>query len=203
MRFENISDNEAIMLVQENDEAAKDLLFEKYKYIIDILLKKYEAPIKILQIDKKDIYSEALYGFSDALNSYNADKEASLATFITLCVQRRIIKIIKQNNTNKIKFNKESYSLDYSYDNDGYTLSDMLSDNQKNDPLMNLATEEDTKELYDNIKNNLSDFEKKVFKYMLQGLKYNDIAKILNKQPKQIDNTIQRIKNKVKLIINA
>lgn len=203
MKFEDISDNEAIMLVQENDEAAKDLLFEKYKYIIDILLKKYEGPIKILQIDKKEIYSEALYGFSDALNSYNADKEASLATFITLCVQRRIIKIIKQNNTNKIKFNKESYSLDYSYDNDGYTLSDMLSDNQKNDPLINLATEEDTKELYDNIKNNLSDFEKEVFKYMLQGLKYNDIAKTLNKEPKQIDNTIQRIKNKVKLIINV
>lgn len=203
MKFEDITDNEAIMLVAEKDEDAKNLLYEKYNYIIDLVLKKYESTIKILQIDRKEIHSEALYGFSDALNCYNPDKDASLPTFITLCIERRVIKIIKKFNTNQIKFDKESYSLDYTYDKFGIALVDMISDNQKNDPLVNLSNEENYKEIIDNINNSLSEFEQEVFKYMLQGLKYNDIAKILEKEPKQIDNTIQRIKNKAKLIINA
>lgn len=203
MKFNDITDNEAIMLVAEKDEDAKNLLYEKYNYIIDLVLKKYESAIKILQIDRKEIHSEALYGFSDALNCYNPDKDASLATFITLCIERRVMKIIKKFNTNQIKFDKESYSLDYTYDEFGMTLVDMISDNQKNDPLVNLSDEENIKEIIDNINKSLSEFEQEVFKYMLQGLKYNDIAKILDKEPKQIDNTIQRVKNKAKLIVNA
>lgn len=203
MKFNDITDNEAIMLVAEKDEDAKNLLYEKYNYIIDLVLKKYESAIKILQIDRKEIHSEALYGFSDALNCYNPDKDASLATFITLCIERRVMKIIKKFNTNQIKFDKEFYSLDYTYDEFGMTLVDMISDNQKNDPLVNLSSEENIKEIIDNINKSLSEFEQEVFKYMLQGLKYNDIAKILDKEPKQIDNTIQRVKNKAKLIVNA
>lgn len=203
MKFNDITDNEAIMLVAEKDEDAKNLLYEKYNYIIDLVLKKYESAIKILQIDRKEIHSEALYGFSDALNCYNPDKDASLPTFITLCIERKVIKIIKKFNTNQIKFDKESYSLDYTYDKFGIALVDMISDNQKNDPLVNLSNEENIKEIIDNINKSLSEFEQEVFKYMLQGLKYNDIAKILDKEPKQIDNTIQRVKNKAKIIINA
>lgn len=203
MKFNDITDNEAIMLIAERDEDAKNLLYEKYNYIIDLVLKKYESAIKILQIDRKEIHSEALYGFSDALNCYNPDKDASLATFITLCIERRVMKIIKKFNTNQIKFDKEFYSLDYTYDEFGMTLVDMISDKQKNDPLVNLSDEENIKEIIDNINKSLSEFEQEVFKYMLQGLKYNDIAKILDKEPKQIDNTIQRVKNKAKLIVNA
>ena len=37
---------------------------------------------------------------------------------------------------------------------------------------------------------------------MIKGLKYNEIAVLLDKEPKQIDNAMQRIKNKVKKIVN-
>ena len=199
---EKINDSEAIMLVQEKDELAKDALFNKYSYIIDILLKKYDRIIKKLFIDEKEIYSEALYGFSDALNSYDEQKEASLPTFITICVERRIQNFIRTANSNKNKFNAETFSLDYVYDEYGFSLINILSDNKK-DPLEAMTDDEKTYELYTEIKSKLSAFETLVFKYMLQGLNYIDIAKILEKEPKQIDNTMQRIKNKVKSIINA
>ena len=38
-------------------------------------------------------------------------------------------------------------------------------------------------------------------KYMLNGLKYNEIATLLDKNAKQVDNTIQRIKTKIKKIL--
>jgi len=36
---------------------------------------------------------------------------------------------------------------------------------------------------------------------MVNGLKYDEIATLLNKDLKQIDNTIQRLKNKIRKIL--
>jgi RNA polymerase sporulation-specific sigma factor len=201
MNIKELTDAEAIMLVHEKDEYAKDVLFKKYSYIIDIVIKKYDPAIKALHLDRKDIYADALYGFSDALISYNPDKEASLPTFISLCVDRRLNKVVRSAMGPKKQFNNNSYSLDYAYDEDGYSLKDIISDNSENDPLNRLTNKENGEELYDVIKSRLSSFEQQVFDFMIQGFSYNGIAKILNKEPKQIDNTIQRIKGKVKQIV--
>ena len=52
------------------------------------------------------------------------------------------------------------------------------------------------------IKNELSSSEYEVFTLMVSGLSYIEIAEQLNKNPKQIDNAIQRIKIKIKKIVN-
>ena len=39
--LDNTNDSELLMLYYENDEDAKNLLFHKYKFIIDILIKKH------------------------------------------------------------------------------------------------------------------------------------------------------------------
>ena len=65
-----------------------------------------------------------------------------------------------------------------------------------------MLNEEGYKELNDRIKKALSNREYEVYEYMIKGLKYNEIAMILGKEPKQIDNAMQRIKNKIKKIIN-
>ena len=42
------------------------------------------------------------------------------------------------------------------------------------------------------------EFENRVFNLMIHNCSYVEIMKFLNKTYKQIDNTIQRIKNKIK-----
>lgn len=203
MNVKEITEEEIYNLLSENDERAKDLIFNKYNYIIGLLLKKYNPIIKKLQIDHKEIYSEALYGFSDAINSFNPTKDASLATFITICVERRVKKFLRYNNTEKNKTMNNAYSLDYKYNDSDLTLSEVLSDNNVNDPLNKLTTFETYNELNNKIEKELSSFEYQVFLYMSIDLNYLDIASILNKDPKQIDNTMQRIKNKIKIILNT
>ena len=44
-------------------------------------------------------------------------------------------------------------------------------------------------------------YEKEVYELMINGFNYVDIAAILNKSPKQVDNAIQRIRNKLKGIL--
>lgn len=197
----NISDDELFSLALEENEDAKNALYEKYKYIIDIIINKYSKISYQLGIEHKDLYSEGLLGFSDALASYNQDKPASIATFITLCVERRIRKQIEKAGRTKNKVNAEAFSLDYVYEKFGIPLLEIISDENKFDPLSNITKEESYQELLDKIKNELSDFEYTVFSFMANDFDYNQIASILDKSPKQVDNTIQRLKIKLKKIL--
>ena len=203
MNYKDIDDGELFMLVCEDDESAKELLFNKYKYIIDLTIKKYSYSAKLLGIDYKDMYGEALIGFTDAINNYNEAKNANLNTFITRCVNSRLKKHIIHNKTLRNRINSETFSLDHIYDEFGISLSDMVSDNNQNDPLHNMLEEESTKELIELIKKELSDFENQVFDLLISDFNYTEIASILEKTPKQIDNTMQRIKGKVKRVLSS
>ena len=201
MRYEEISDEQLISMVHEASDDAKDILFEKYKYIIDIELKKYSSMARVLGYDYNDLYQDALVGFSDALVSYRSDKHAALSTFITLCVDRKLQVCIKKAGRLKNKMLNESLSLEHVYDAYTSPLMDLLSDNKKNDPLENIVKEEKMAELVGSIRNSLSDREYEVFSLMVNGLKYVEIATLLNKNLKQVDNTIQRVKHKIRNII--
>ena len=52
------------------------------------------------------------------------------------------------------------------------------------------------------INKDLTKLEQEVFHLKLKGYDYKEIAKRLNKSPKAVDNTIQRIKVKIKNILD-
>lgn len=201
MNNKDISDSELINLANEESEEAKEILFEKYQYIINLIIKKYITASKKYNVEYNDLYQEALVGFTDAINRYN-DTSSSLPTFITLCVDRRLQVIIKKASRLKNKIMNSSLSLEHVYDNYEQPLMDILSDENKNNPLHNLEDDENCKVLINEIEKNLSSNEKEVFYLMLKNYNYLEIAEILNKTSKQIDNCIQRIKSKSKNIIN-
>lgn len=200
MDYSEVNDSELISMVRESSMEAKDILFNKYKYIIDIEIRKYSNVARVIGYDINDLYQEALVGFSDALVCFREDKEMSLSSFITLCVDRRLQVAIRKANRLKNKLLNESLSLDYSY-NDCLPLKDMLSDKNENDPLEKIVKEEKLKELEKAIKRDLSENEYEVYLYMINGLKYDEIATLLNKNLKQVDNTMQRIKGKIRKIL--
>lgn len=203
MNYDNFSDSELFSMICEENEDAKDVLFMKYKYIIDIVIKKYAFSAMKYGFEYKDLYQEALVGYSDAINSYKEDKNASLSTFITLCVDRRLQNTIKKAGRIKNKILLESLSLDHVYDQYEIPLRDIISDNSSNDPLINITKDEEFDELLDTIEKSLSTSEYEVYKLLITGLSYLEIAKVLDKNPKQIDNAIQRIKNKIRVILKS
>ena len=197
MQKHEYSDSELINLINEESEEAKDILFEKYQYIINIIVKKYILASKKYNMEYKDLYQEALLGYSDAIKRFN-DESSSLPTFITLCVDRRLQVVIKKAARLKNKLLNDSLSLEYVSQIDNQPLIEMISDDNKNNPLYNLEDDENYDNLVQEITKELSESEKEVFYLMLKSYNYQEIAQILNKTPKQIDNTIQRIKTKAK-----
>lgn len=201
MNYKDVNDNELLFMIKENDEYAKEIVLDKYKYIIDILMKKYSNMAWTLGIDKNDIYQESLIGFFDAINNYRDDKNASLATFITLCVERKIKSYLKSANRLKNKIMFESLSLEHTYDQFKQPLMYILSDKSENDPLTNIEADENAEELLEQAKEVLSDNENEVLSLMIHGLDYIEIATLLDKTPKQIDNTRNRIRTKIRKIL--
>lgn len=201
MNYEEYSDSELYSMICESNEEAKDILYVKYKYIIDVVIKKYAFTAMKYGFEYKDLYQEALVGFSDALNSYKDDKNTSMATFITLCVERRLQNAIHKAGRVKNRILLESLSLDHVYEQYEIPLKDIISDNSDNDPLVNIAKDEAFDELISFIEKSLSSSEYEVYKLLISGLSYNQIAEALGKSPKQIDNAIQRLKGKIKEIL--
>ncbi len=201
MDYREFPDGELLSLVCESSEEAKEILYEKYKYIIDVIIKKYLLAAKKLGIEYNDFYQEGLVGFADALNCYDERKNTQLATFISLCIERRLQNAVLKAGRLKNKMQLDSLSLDRDYGEHHIPLVDMIVDDGS-DPLLGITKKEEYEHLLLLIKTALSTHEYEVYSLLLNGLSYQEIALVLNKTPKQIDNTIQRLRNKIKKIIN-
>lgn len=194
------NDQELSLLFTENDENAKDVLFKKYNYIIEIIINKYKKTIYALNMDINEIRQDANLAFTDAIIKYSREKETSLPTFISLVVERKIQNAVRKAETIKNKVYLNAYSLDYEYDVFQKPLSEIIGDNS-GEPLANMTKKEEYEELVNNINSILSPGENDVYKLLIRGFNYQEIAKILNKAPKQIDNSIQRIRIKIRDLI--
>lgn len=197
----NESDSFLVDMICESNEDVGNTLYKKYESMIEYIVRKYIKTATKLGLDYNDLMQEANVAFTDAINNYDQEKEASLKTFISLCVERKLINVIEKSKTQKSKILLESLSLDYDYNNEGLPLKDVIGD-ISSDPLIKYSEKESINALKDMIKNNLSELEIEVFSYMINGLNYTEIARILDKSPKQIDNTMQRVRGKVKNLLN-
>ncbi|MCM1052608.1 MAG: hypothetical protein NC483_01335 [Ruminococcus sp.] len=194
------SDEEVLSLALADSEDAKNYLYNKYRYVVIAILKKYRHITESYNIDFNELEQEAYFAFSDALRTYRQDKNTSLSTFISLCIDRRLKKVIRSNTSEKAKVLNTAISLDYDYNNES-SLKEIISDEYQNDPLNNLTNKENYDELIKKIKACLSDSEYEVFNFIINDFDYITIAELTKRNPKQIDNTIQRIKHKIKDII--
>lgn len=156
----------------------------------------------IVGATREDLYQEGVIGLLQACKNYsgNSLSEQKFDSFAKLCIKRQIIDAIKSSNTKKNKVLNESVSL-AELDLNGEEKSKLDTFIERTgaaDPLETILDIELINEKLDICKNELSDFEYEVFKHYFSGEKQSEIARELNKDPKSIDNTIQRIKAKLK-----
>lgn len=193
----NYPDDELVYYLNDKNEIAQDEIYNKHKNIIDIYLNKYRRVFYALNIDLEEARQEANLGFSYAIYNYDEEKEATLSTFINLCVDRRLRKLIRSYETTKNKIISETVSLNNT--NSDFNLEDIIGD-EKYEPLRKLEGIDTLKYINSEVKNILSNNELEVYNLLIQDMNYQEIADKLNKTPKQIDNTIQRIRIKLKNI---
>ena len=55
MDYNDIDDVELITLLEENDENVRNIIYDKYSYLVDILIKKYQRAIRYYRINYDEI----------------------------------------------------------------------------------------------------------------------------------------------------
>ena len=177
-------------------EAKTEELLEEYKDLVKAKAGLYF----MLGGDKEDIVQEGMIGLYKATQSYDESKGTSFKTFADLCINRQIITAIKSANRKKAQVLNNAVSLDKPVgdDEDSVSLGESLTAGTDTDPETIAVLNEMTELLLAPEAKVLSKSEREVLELLIQGEDYQSIAKIIGKTPKQIDNTIQRIRVKLK-----
>ena len=199
MNYDDINDYEVLSIVADNEEAT-ELLFNKYKPLIIGLAKKVYGMAQNTGFDLNDLIQEGMIGFSTAINTFHESKDATFFTYAKTCIERRLYSLIKSANRFKHQILNESYSVE-DLANDNKSLENLLEDSTSN-PENKLIDNENAKELIRNIQTQLTSLESAVFELKISGFTYREIAEILGKESKSIDNAISRIKAKVQKYLN-
>ena len=198
--METNNEYEIIYLAQEANEAAQEFLVEKYNYIIKIIINKCLLNHNLIINEYSELYAEGMYALLQAILNYNFNQRVKFSTFAYLVIDRRIKKYIAKLQSKSNYLINSSCSLDkLMFDNNKVSVMDAIKD-LKNDPYTKMVNLEKVQIYSSIIKKTLSKLEYEVYLLMLKGYDYNKIANILSKNTKQIDNTIQRIKAKLKAL---
>ena len=183
--------------------------------LVEFAIKKYGREIS--GIAKKyyihdggyeDLLQEGLIGVVQAVNSYDFSKgdqnSDSFKKFILMCAKRQILDAIKKSNRRKNEPLNSYVAFDQSLENINFSWQ-----SDPEDDFINKESIDNTKPIYVQINTGLNTIDPLkygaqkpcicyVLNLYLDGKKQSEIANILGKPVKSVDNTLQRVKNKIK-----
>ena len=198
--YDNVSDEELIVLLRDGETQITDYIIEKYK---DLVRRKTKS-MYILGADHDDLLQEGMIGLFKAIRDYDAGRDASFYTFAELCITRQVYTAVQASNRKKHSFLNTYVSLyegKGAKDDEPLELIQALVSNDTRNPEEMVIDRENLEHLENCIEQELSPFEKQVLELYLTGMSYTEIARVLGKTDKATDNAMQRVKAKIKKFI--
>ena len=203
VKYDGLTDEEIASRIQNGDQPAIDYLLEKYKYLV----RNKAKALYLIGGDKDDLIQEGMIGLYKAIRDFQANKDSTFFSFADLCVSRQIYSAIKASNRKKNIPLNTYISLDipvYGEGNDmeeKQPLVDIINQKYISNPEELVIDKENTSMIEYELVRRLSDLEKRVLGLYMQDLKYVQIAEVLGKEPKTIDNALTRIKTKLNQVL--
>lgn len=197
MDYNTLTDEELINIYKKDNEVeskALQKIIERYTPIINNKATKYFT----IGSDKNDIVQEGMIGLLSAIKNYDNGNNASFKTFANLCINRKLITLLKSSNRQKQMPLNNAISLNKRFNGDVDENDNELIeviDNGYN-PVDDFINKEYYKGITYNLYNKLSKHEKEVFDEYLTGKSYAEIAQKLNCQEKSVDTALTRIRRK-------
>ncbi|MDQ4065047.1 MAG: RNA polymerase sporulation sigma factor SigH [Actinomycetota bacterium] len=194
--FPELDDEELVLEARLGSEAAIEALLHRYRHYARAKARSYF----LAGADREDIVQEGMIGLFKAIRDFRADRNAAFRAFAELCITRQIITAIKTATRQKhiplnsyVSLNKQT-SVD---DDDSRSLGEMLTSVEILDPAELLISSEEIANIRDSMSRLLSELETEVLRLYMDGKSYQEIADMLGRHVKSIDNALQRIKRKL------
>lgn len=168
--FEN--DHELLYLIRNHNEEALEIMFKKYEGLIYSKILKYRFPLNAIE----DYLQEGRMALLKAIETYQESYEKTFTRYFELVLQNRFNTLYKEAKK--------------------YHNSIVLVENEEIDNNKENQTNDKMEAYFDT--GALSEVEKTIFNlYYTNNCSIEDIAKTLEMTPKQVYNTIYRIKTKL------
>ena len=165
-----------IKLMSQGDEEAKNILIEHNLRLVAHVCKKYANS----NVDQDDLISIGSIGLIKGINSFNAEKNIKLSTYISKCIDNEILMYLRSSK----RLNQEVYleePIGKDKDDNTITLKEILENDEK--PIdEEIELKLNIKKLYDKIKTILKERERTIIelRFGLNGKEpktQNEIAK--------------------------
>lgn len=199
---DEISDEDLVERYQQGDNQAIEILLARYRDFPRAKARSYF----LVGADRDDIIQEGLIGLYKAIRDYQRGNNASFRTFADVCITRQILTAVKTATRHKHGPLNTGISLATPMsvsDDPDRVLGDVLEAPRSSDPAELVVSLEGVTSIRVAFIGSLSRFEAEVLSLYLGGSSYQEIAELLSRQVKAIDNALQRIKKKLELHIRS
>ena len=190
------SDEELATAAQAGSGDAESVLLNRYRAFVRAKSRSFF----LVGGDDQDVIQEGMIGLFKAVRDYDPDQQMSFRGFAELCVTRQLITAVKSATRYKHgPLNTYvSFSRSVGDEEDGErVLSDVLPAPSQSDPAERLTSADRVRDLQAYVDQALSDLEVEVLRMYVEGRSYVEIAEILRRRTKSVDNALQRIKRKI------
>ena len=191
--YKDMSDEELIRQLRDGSPELMDYIMDKYKYLV----RKRANAMFLIGGETEDLIQEGMIGLFKAIRDFKEEKESSFYHFADLCISRQIFNAVEASRRKKHLPLNSYVSLNAQDMEGGASFLDMLRSMDSANPEQLLIDRENMAAIETKISQSLSKMEKEVMRYYLQGLNYQQIAEVMGKKPKAIDNALQRVKGKL------
>ena len=195
MEYKEYSDEELIVLLRQGEDSIMDFLMNKYKPLV----RKKTNALYLIGGENDDLIQEGMIGLFKAVRDFQAEKETSFYHFAEICITRQLYSAVEASNRKKHIPLNTYVSLFGDGTDQEMELEDQLGSHQEN-PEKLVIEQEIWRDFYKKLFAGLSSMEQKVLGLYLDGSNYVQIAEIMGKEPKSIDNALQRIRQKIKTL---
>ncbi len=199
--YEAETDESLVELINGGDSEAMDYLMNKYKNLV----RGRARTLFLVGADKEDLIQEGMIGLYKAIRDYDALKNVSFRNFAELCISRQMYSAIKGSNTQKNQplnnyISIDSMEISEDRENPMEQLMGINFEKNKN-PEQLVLDKEAASVLEYTLVGHLSEMEKQVLHFYMKDMNYSQIAAALGKEPKAVDNALQRIKKKLTQVL--
>ena len=193
--IKDLDDETLVDRARGGDEQALEGLLNRYRHYARAKARTYF----LAGADKEDIVQEGMIGLFKAVRDFQSSKNTAFRAFAELCITRQIITAIKTATRQKhIPLNSYvSLNKPASVRQDEPPLEEALSQGSIEDPAELVISAEQIANIKTSMGQLLSDLETEVLQLYMDGKSYQQIADILGRHVKSIDNALQRIKRKL------
>ena len=192
--YQNLTDEQVIILASAGNRRALDFLLDKHKKLVKQKARAYF----IMGADGDDIIQEGMIGLYKAVQDYDGQKGVPFSSFASLCIERQILTAIKNASRQKHSPLNSYISLSADdFDAEGELFLNTFMEKYTSSPEEMFISYETKSLIEGSIEKSLSKMEKNVLSLYLNGSSYEEIAGILNKNEKAVDNAIQRVRRKM------